>query len=70
MDEVRYNQAGCAEHISYDTFLLVASQQKDSKDRLDGLCYLRKVKERGRIPVRLYRNKNWVKKKIFLAKQH
>ena len=59
IEEIRYNQAGYAEHMPYDQFLLVASQQKASKDRLDGLCHLRKVEECGRIPVRLHRNENW-----------
>ena len=63
IEEIRYNQAGCAEHIPYDQFLLVASQQKASKDRLDELCHLRKVKGRGRIPMRRYRNENWFNNK-------
>ena len=61
IEENRNNQAGCAEHMPYDQFLSVASQQKASKDRLDGLCHLRKVKERGTIPIILHRNENWFK---------
>ena len=61
MDETGYNKAGCAEHMSYDHFLLVGSQQKANKDRLDGLCHLRKVEERGRIPVRFHKNENLFK---------
>ena len=61
MDDIRYNQAGCAEHMPYNQFLLVASQEKASKYRLDGLCHLRKVKECGRIPMRLHRNEIWFK---------
>ena len=40
----------------------MASQQKASKDRLDGLCRLRKTKEHGRTPLRLHRNENWFMK--------
>ena len=47
--------------MPYDQFLITASQQKASKDRLDGLCHLRKAGERGRIPVRLHRNEHWFK---------
>jgi hypothetical protein len=61
MDEIRYNMAGCAEHMPYDQFLRVASQQKTGMDRLDGVCYLREVKERGRIPTRVHRKENWLK---------
>ena len=61
MDELRYNQTGCAEHMPFDQLLLVASQQKANKDRLDGQCHLRKVKECARIPIQLHRNKNWFK---------
>ena len=61
MNEIRYNQAVCAKHMSYDQFLHVASQQKAGKDRLDGVCHLVKVKEHGRIPMRLHRNEHWFK---------
>ena len=49
MEEFKYNQDGFAEHLPYDEFLRVASQQKASKDRLDGLCRLRKTEEPRRI---------------------
>ena len=61
MDEIRYNMAGCAEYMPYDQFLRVASQQKTGMDRLDGVGYLREVKERERIPTRVHRKKNWLK---------
>ena len=51
MDEIRYNQAGCAEHVPCGQFLHVASQQEAREDRLDRLCHLREVKERGKIPM-------------------
>ena len=61
MDEIRYNQAGCPEHMPYDQFLYVASQQRASKDRLDELCHFSKVEERGRIPMQLHRKEHWFK---------
>ena len=47
--------------MPYDQFLHVASWQKAGKDRLDGVCHLRKVEERGKIPMRVHRNEYWFK---------
>ena len=36
--------------MPYEEFLHLASQKKAGMDRLDGVCHLRKIKERGRKP--------------------
>ena len=55
MQELKYNNAGLAGHMSYEAFLHLASQKNTRIDRLDGVCHLRKDEDSLQNDTELYR---------------